>query len=148
MISGMTTFTVLHVVISLVGIFSGLIVLFGLLSRKRLDRWTAIFLVGAISLVALALAIVARYRRQLAGGWRRTYVIGAVIALYLNVFVLVVQLFEKVPVLKALAPTQSEAPFVVTQLVIMAIFAGLGIAAAKRFRDQLVLVRDRPARAA
>jgi hypothetical protein len=154
-----------------VGIFSGLIVLFGLLSRKRLDRWTAIFLittvatsvtgfffpfegfkpsyvVGAISLVALALAIVARYRRQLAGGWRKTYVISAVIALYLNVFVLVVQLFEKVPVLKALAPTQSEPPFVVTQLVIMAIFAGLGIAAAKRFRDQLVLVRDRPARAA
>src|SRR5713226_5570232 len=123
MIFGMTTFTFVHVAISLVGILSGLVVVFGLLATKRLDGWTALFLVttvltsvtgfffpfegfkpsyvvGAISLVVLAIAILARYRRQLAGGWRRTYVISAVIALYLNVFVLVVQLFEKVPASK------------------------------------------------
>jgi len=172
MIFGMTTFTLVHVAISLVGILSGVVVAFGLLAGKRFDGWTALFLVttvltsvtgfffpfegfkpsyvvGAISLVVLALAILARYRRHFAGGWRRTYVISAVIALYLNVFVLVVQLFEKVPTLKAMAPRQSEPPFVVTQVVIMAIFVGLGIAAAKRFREPTVQVRDlRPTRAA
>src|SRR5229473_2785090 len=172
MIFGMTTFTFVHVAISLVGILSGLVVVFGLLATKRLDGWTALFLVttvltsvtgfffpfegfkpsyvvGAISLVVLAIAILARYRRHLAGGWRRTYVISAVIALYLNVFVLVVQLFEKVPALKAMAPTQSEPPLVATQVVVMAIFVGIGYAAAKRFREQTVQVRDeRPPRAA
>ena len=149
-----------------------MVVAFGLLAAKRLDGWTALLLVttvltsvtgfffpfegfkpsyvvGAISLVVLAIAILARYRRQLAGGWRRTYVISAVIALYLNVFVLVVQLVEKVPALKAMAPTQSEPPFVVTQVVVMAIFVVLGYTAAKRFREQTVQVRDeRPPRAA
>ena len=171
MILGMTTFTFVHVVISLVGILSGLVVLFGLIAGKRLDGWTAIFLVttvatnvtgymfpfhkllpshvvGAISLVVLAIAIIARYSRHLVGGWRRTYVISAVIALYLNVFVLVVQLFEKVPALNALAPTQSEPPFKITQIVVLAIFVVLGIFAAKGFRERTVLVQDRPARAA
>jgi hypothetical protein len=104
--------------------------------------------VGAISLVVLAIAIFARYSRHLAGGWRRTYVISSVTALYLNVFVLVVQLFEKVPALNAMAPTQSEPPFKITQVVVMAIFVVLGIFAAKGFRERTVLVRDRTARAA
>jgi hypothetical protein len=171
MILGMTTFTFVHVLISLVGILSGLVVLFGLIAGKGLDGWTALFLVttvatsvtgymfpfhkllpshvvGAISLVVLAIAIYARYSRHLAGGWRRTYVISAVIALYLNVFVLVVQLFEKVPALNAMAPTQSEPPFKITQVVVMAIFVVLGIFAAKGFRERTVLVHDRTVRAA
>ena len=171
MILGMTTFTFVHVVISLVGILSGLVVLFGLIAGKGLDGWTALFLVttvatsvtgfmfpfhkllpshvvGAISLVVLAVAILARYSRHLAGGWRRVYVISAMISLYLNVFVLIVQLFEKVPALNAMAPTQSEPPFKITQVVVMAIFVVLGIFAAKGFREQTVLVRDRTAGAA
>jgi len=171
MILGMTTFTFVHVLISLSGILSGLIVLFGLIAGKRLDGWTALFLittvatsvtgfmfpfhkllpshvVGVISLVVLAIAILARYSRHLAGGWRRTYVISSVIALYLNVFVLIVQLFEKVPALNAMAPTQSQPPFKITQVVVMAIFVVLGIFAAKGFRERTVLVRDRTARAA
>jgi hypothetical protein len=171
MILGMTTITFVHVLISLLGILSGLVVLFGLIAGKRLDGWASLFLVttvatsvtgymfpfhkllpshvvGAISLVVLAIAIYARYSRHLAGGWRRTYVISAVIALYLNVFVLVVQLFEKVPALNALAPTQSELPFKITQLVVLAIFVVLGIFAARGFRERTILVRERPARAA
>jgi hypothetical protein len=162
MIFGMTisTFTTVHVVLSLVGIFSGFVVLIGLLGGKRLDGLTALFLVstvltsatgflfpvdhflpshgvGIISLVVLALAILARYAFHLAGAWRWIYVVGAVVALYLNVFVLIAQAFLKVPALKAMAPTQSEPPFLVTQLVVMALFIALGIAAAKRFRNQL-----------
>ena len=156
MFSGMSTFTQVHVVISLIGICSGLVVAFGLLAAKRLDAWTALFLVsvltsvtgfmfpfhgflpsygvGAISMVALAIAIFARYGRHLAGGWRRTYAITAMTSLYLNVFVLIVQLFEKVPALKALAPTQSEPPFKITQLTVLVLFVVLTIIAAKRFR--------------
>jgi len=171
MILGMTTFTFVHVVISLAGILSGLVVLFGLIAGKTPHGWTALFLittvatsvtgfmfpfhkllpshvVGAISLVVLAIAILARYSRHLSGGWRRTYVISAVIALYLNVFVLIVQLFEKVPALNAMAPTQSELPFKITQVVVMALFVVLGIFAAKGFREQTVRVQDRTARAA
>src|SRR5450759_2006709 len=95
--------------------------------------------VGVLSVVVPAIAILARYSRHLAGGWRRTYVISAVIALYLNVFVLIVQLFEKVPALNALAPPQSEQPFKITQVVVMAIFVVLGIFAAKGFRERTVL---------
>jgi hypothetical protein len=150
------TYTFLHVLISLVGIGSGLIVMFGFLTGKRLDGMTAIFLVttlvtslsgfgfpfdhllpshivGIISLVMLAIAIPARYIFHLAGAWRTTYVIGASIALYLNVFVLVAQLFEKVPALKALAPTQKEPPFLVAQLLVLGLFIVLTILSAKRF---------------
>ena len=159
MISGMSTFTSVHVVLSLIGIFSGFIVMFGLLAGKRLDGWTAVFLVttvltsvtgfffpfhgflpshgvGIISLLVLAVAIFARYGRHLAGGWRRTYAITAMIALYLNVFVLIVQVFRKVPALEAVAPTQSEPPFKITQLVVLLIFIALTIAAAIRFRSE------------
>ena len=155
-----STFTTVHVVLSLVGIFSGFVVLIGLLGGKRLDGLTALFLVstvltsvtgflfpvdhflpshgvGIISLVVLAVAILARYAFHLAGAWRWIYVVGAVVALYLNVFVLIAQAFLKVPALKAMAPTQSEPPFLIAQLVVMALFIALGIAAAKRFRNQL-----------
>jgi hypothetical protein len=153
----LTTYTLVHVVISLVGIASGLVVLYGLLRGRDLDRWTLLFLtttvltsvtgfgfpfqrflpshaVGIVSLIALALAIYARYPRRLAGAWRRIFVVGAVLSLYLNVFVLVVQLFLKVPALNALAPTQSEPPFQLTQLVFLLLFVVLGVMAVMRFR--------------
>ena len=158
MILGMTTstFTFVHVLLGLVGIGSGFIVLYGLLTAKRLDGWTALFLastvatsvtgfafpfdhllpshkVGIISLSVLALAILARYVLHLVGAWRRIYVVSAAVALYLNVFVAIVQAFEKVPALKAMAPTQKEPPFLVAQLVFFLLFAGLTILAAKRF---------------
>ena len=159
MILGMSTstFTVMHVVLSLIGIFSGIIVLVGMLSANRLTGWTALFLattvltsvtgfffhsahfgpphvVGVISLVVLAIAILARYVYRLAGPWRWLYVGGAVLALYLNVFVGVVQAFQKLPFLSRLAPTQSEPPFFVAQVIVMAIFVLLGIRAVMRFR--------------
>jgi hypothetical protein len=159
MIFGMTPFTFVHVALSLIGIFSGLVVAFGLLTARRLDGWTAVFLsttvltsvtgfmfpfhkflpshgVGIVSLIVLALAISARYIFHLAGGWRRTYVITAMIALYLNVFVLIAQLFMKVPALKVLAPTQSEPPFLVTQIVVMAVFVVLAVLAAIKYRGE------------
>jgi magnesium-transporting ATPase (P-type) len=92
--------------------------------------------VGFISLVVLAIAIFARYRRHLAGVWRWIYVVTAMMALYLNVFVGVVQAFEKVPALKALAPTQTEPPFAMTQLAVLALFVLLSIIAALRFRPE------------
>lgn len=159
MIFGMTAFTFVHVVLSLIGIFSGFVVVPGLLAAKRLDGWTAIFLastvltsvtgflfpfhgvtpgivVGIVSMIVLAIAIPTRYVFYLASGWRRTYVITAMLALYLNVFVLIAQLFMKVPALKALAPTQSEPPFKVSQLVVLIVFVALTIAAAKKFRGE------------
>ena len=164
MVFGMTlaTYTLVHVLISLVGIGSGLVVLFGMLSGKRLDGWTALFLastvatsvtgfgfpfhgllpphkVGILSLVLLALAILARYPLRLAGAWRRVYVICAALALYLNVFVLVVQAFQKVPALHAMAPKQTEPPFLVAQGVVLALFVVLGALAAIRFRGEPAL---------
>lgn len=158
MILGMTTstFTFVHVQLSLAGIGSGLVVVFGLLTGKRLDGWTGLFLattvatsvtgflfpfhqllpshkVGILSLVVLPVVILARYAFRLAGAWRRMYVIGTIVALYLNVFVAVVQAFLKVPALKALAPTQQEPPFLVAQLAVLLVFGGLTVLAVKRF---------------
>lgn len=153
----LTAFTLFHVALSLIGIATGIIALFGMLSSRYLAGWTRWFLiatiatsvtgyffpvhklmpshiVGFISLIMLTLACFALYKRKLVGGWRLAYVITAVIALYLNVFVLVVQLFEKVPSLKALAPTQTEPPFKIAQLAVLVIFAILGFIAAKKFR--------------
>jgi hypothetical protein len=150
-------YTAAHVAISLVGIGSGLVILFGLLKGKLLSGWTGLFLastvatsvtgfgfpvahflpshgVGILSLIVLAVAIAALYPFQLSGGWRRTYVICAVVALYFNCFVLVVQSFEKVPALRALAPTQTEPPFAIAQLVVLALFVLAGIRAARRFK--------------
>jgi hypothetical protein len=161
MILGMSTatYTFLHVLISLIGIGSGLVVMFGFIAGKRLDTLTAVFLtttaltsvsgfgfpfdhllpshkLGMISLVVLAIAIPARYVFHLAGSWRWIYVVGASMALYLNVFVLIAQLFMKVPALKTLAPTQSEPPFLVAPILVLLIFVGLTILAAKRFHLQ------------
>jgi len=155
-------YTIVHVLISLIGIFTGLVVLFGMLGGRRLIGWTKWFLVttmltsvtgfffpfhgftpaiglGIMSLLVLAVAIYALYPRQLVGHWRWIYVITAVVALYFNVFVLVVQSFEKIPALNALAPTQTEPPFKFTPLVVLAIFALLGIVAAIRFHPEPVL---------
>jgi hypothetical protein len=151
------TLTFVHVVISLVAIASGFVVVFGLLKGKRLDGWTALFLsttvatsvtgfffpftqftpalaFGIISLVVLAAVIPARYTMQLAGHWRWIYVVGAVFSLYLNFFVLIVQAFQKIPALHALAPTQSEMPFLITQLIALVLFITLGILTTIRFR--------------
>lgn len=159
MILGMTTstFTLVHVLTSLLGIGSGFIVVYGLLTGKRLDGWTATFLattiltsvtgflfpvehilpshiIGVISLVVLAAALLARYARHMQHSWRTTYVVCAIVALYLNVFVAVVQSFLKIPPVHALAPTQKEPPFLVAQLAVMAIFVAIGILAVKKFR--------------
>jgi hypothetical protein len=91
---------------------------------------------GRDFLVIMAVAILARYGRHLAGIWRSTYVVASMIALYLNVFVLVVQLFQKVPALKTMAPTQSEPPFVVTQVAVLALFVMLSVFATIRFRTE------------
>ena len=157
LIFGTTTFAQVHAVLSLIGIGSGLVVLFGLLGGRSLEGWTRLFLlttaatsatgfgfpfahllpshkIGIVSLIVLAVATYARYGRHLMGPWRRIYTVGAVVALYFNVFVLVVQLFRKIPTLLVSAPTQTEPPFVVTQLVVLALFVVLGVGAAVRFR--------------
>jgi hypothetical protein len=150
----------IHVVLSLIGILTGLVVLYGLLTGMSLGVWTAIFLattiltsvtgfplppfgfdppraVGVISLVLLALAVAALYAFRLAGAWRWIYVGSAVSALYLNVFVAVAQSFQKLPPLHALAPTGSEPPFLVSQLVVLAAFIVLGVLAARRFHPAI-----------
>jgi hypothetical protein len=157
MILGMTTFTFAHVLLSLIGIGAGLIVALGLIASKRFDGWTALFLlttvltsvtgfflpadhlkpshvVGIISLVVLAIALYARYGAHLMGAWRRIYGVSAVLALYLNVFVLVAQAFLKIQPLKDLAPTGSEPPFAIAQGVVLVVFIGVGILSLIRFR--------------
>ena len=156
-----TTYTLLHTVLSLVGIVAGLVVAGALATGTRLDRWPAVFLVttvlanasgfgfpfvklqpshivGAVSLVVLAAVIVADYIKYLAGAWRTTYAVGVVLATYLNVFVLVAQLFKRIPVLFVAAPTQSEPPFALTQLLVLALFVWLGVVAVKGFRPRPV----------
>ena len=153
------TYTVIHVLISLVAIFTGVVVVFGMVASNRLDCWTKWFLttavlttvtgfffpfhgftpaigLGIISLPFLAVTIFARYAKHLAGAWRWIYAIGAVICLYFNLFVLVVQLFEKVPALYAIAPSQTESPFKLTQLAVLVLSALLAIVAVIRFRPE------------
>lgn len=157
MVLGMSlqTFTLFHVLLSLAGIASGLVVMYGFLNRRRFNASTAVFLattaltsvtgfmfpfagitpainLGIISLVVLAIAMVTRYPLHLA--WRKTYVIAACTALYFNLFVLVVQSFEKIPALKALAPTQKEPPFAIAQLALLILFIVSTVFAVKRFR--------------
>jgi len=158
MILGMSlhTFTQFHVALSLIAILSGLVVLLGMLASFRLNTLTALFLittvltsltgflfpfhgvtpgvvVGILSLIVLLAAILARYAFHLSGGWRATYVVCSVIALWFNVFVFIVQSFEKVPALHALAPTQTESPFKIAQIVVLLTFIVLGIRAVKKF---------------
>src|SRR5262245_23952460 len=158
MVIGMSlaAFTVLHVVISLVGIVAGVIVLVAMLNGRAPAGWTALFLAatvltsvtgflfpstgftpaqafGVLSLILLAFALFALYGRHLGGAWRWIYVVTALPALYLNCFVAVVQSFQKLAFLSALAPTQSEPPFQVAQLVLLAIFIVAGIFAVRKF---------------
>jgi len=159
MIAGLSieNFTILHTAISLIAIASGLIVLAGMLRARRLPGWTAVFLVttlltsvtgfmfpingltpaivfGLISIVILAIALAALYLKHLSGAWRWIYVTTALMALYLNVFVLIVQSFQKLPALQKLAPTQSEPPFLIAQAVALIAFLILGAMAARKFR--------------
>jgi hypothetical protein len=154
---GMSTFTTIHVALSLVGIASGLVAVAGMLKSNLLTGWTLLFLattvatsvtgfgfhreqllpshiVGIISLVLLAVAILALYVFALRGAWRRIYVVTAVASLYLNVFVLIVQGFLKVPALHALAPTQNDPPFAIAQGIALIAFIAIGTAAARKFR--------------
>ena len=148
-----------HVVVSLVGIVAGLVVLYGLVVRKLFKGWTALFLVttiltsvtgfplppfgldpariiGIILLVLLAAAVAALYAFRLAGAWRWIFVVTAVMSLYLNCFVAVVQGFQKLAFLHALAPTQSEPPFFVVQVAVLVAFVVLGVLAVVRFHPQ------------
>jgi hypothetical protein len=156
------TFVLVHVVISLIGIVAGIVVMFGMLGSKRQDGLTAIFLlftiltsatgfvippllsekllpshmIGILSLVLLAIACIALYVMKLAGPWRWIYVVTALVSLYLNVFVLVIQSFLKVPFLHALAPSvpPAEPPFAVVQGIVLVFFVVMIIGAWRRFR--------------
>ena len=166
MVLGMSlsTFTLVHVIISLAAIASGFIVLFGLLGSKRMNGMTALFLattiltsatgflfpftqllpshmIGIVSLVLLAIACIALYGMRLAGPWRPIYVVTAMLSLYLNVFVLVVQAFLKVPALHALAPSvpPAEPPFLVVEGLALGFFVIVIIGAVRRFRPPVVL---------
>jgi hypothetical protein len=153
------TFTVIHVLISLIGIVSGVIVAFAMVQGKRVPGWTALALlaliltsvtgfffhnttftpaqgVGVISLVVLAIAVTALYFLHLTGIWRLIYVIAAMVAIYLNVFVGVIQSFEKIGFLNALAPHRTEPPFIVAQVVVLAIFVVLGFGALRKFHPR------------
>jgi hypothetical protein len=152
-------YTIIHTLLSLIAIFTGFVVLFGLFAGKRLDGWTKWFLItavattvtgfffpfhgvtpaiklGIISLVVLVVTIYARYAKRLAGAWRWIYAVGAVLTLYFNVFVGIVQSFEKIPALNAMAPTQTEQPFKLTQVAVLGLFIVLGFVAAIRFRPE------------
>jgi hypothetical protein len=162
-------YTIIHTLISLVAIFTGLVVVFGMIGGERLDNWTKWFLVtavattitgfffpfhgftpaiglGIISLPFLALTIFARYPKYLAGAWRWIYVVGAVICLYFNLFVLVVQAFDKIPALHALAPTQSEPPFKLAQLVVVLVSVLLAIIATIGFHPEPRVATSRTTR--
>ena len=164
MILGMSlsSFTILHTVISLIGIAAGIIAIVGLLGGRMLGGWTALFLtttlltcitgfmfpfntllpshiVGVITLAALAVAFFALYSKHLTGAWRWTYVASAVLSLYLNSFVGVVQAFQKLPFLQPLAPTQSEPPFLIAQTILLVVVIAVGIVAARKFRPQVAM---------
>jgi hypothetical protein len=157
-----TTFTLIHTALSIVGIVAGLVAAAGLLRGELRSGWTALFLgatiatcvtgflfpfdtflpshwVGVICLAVLVVAAAALYGGRLAGLWRITFVISAMLALYLNVFVLVVQGFRKVPFLHALAPTESELPFASAQGVVFLVFVWLTVAAVRAFHRRAAL---------
>lgn len=161
MILGMTPLLFVHVAISLIAIAAGLVVLSALLKGTLARGWTGAFLattvatsvtgflfpfngftpalgVGVISMIILAAAIAARYAFHLAGAWRGVYVVTAITALYLNVFVLVVQAFQKVAALNALAPTGSEPPFAAAQGAVLLLFIIAGVFSFRRFQPGVV----------
>jgi hypothetical protein len=148
-----------HTDLSLIAIVAGIVVAVGLVTSKALGRWTALYLTAAVltsltgflfksasfgpshwlgvfSLIVLAPAILGRYFYHLAGSWRWIYVLGAVTALFFLVFVAVAQAFMKIPALHPLAPTGSEPPFAIAQLVNLVIFVIVGVFALRRFRYQ------------
>jgi hypothetical protein len=158
----MDALTLIHVLLSLIGIVSGFVVLVGMFDSRRLESWTALFLIttvmtsvtgflfpftkllpshifGIISLIVLGIAAAARYSFRLKDSWRWIYVVTALFALYLNTFVLVVQAFLKVPALKALAPTQSEPPFAIAQGIVLVFFVYVGVRAAMRYRPETMV---------
>jgi hypothetical protein len=162
MILDIVTLTLVHTVISIVAIATGLVVVGAMIAGLRLDGWTGLFLVttaltsitgfffpftqllashnvGIISLIILPFVFAGRYWKQLVGPWRGIYVVGTVLVLYLNFFVLLVQLFRRIPALLVSAPKQTEPPFVVTQLLVLALFIWLGYAAFRRFRPKAVV---------
>ncbi len=159
MILGLSTqaFTQFHVLLSLLGIATGLVAIVGLIYSKLLRAWTAVFLattfltsatgflfpfhgitpgiiLGILSLIVLFVATVALYGQKLSGAWRGTYILSACMALYFNVFVLFAQLFAKVPALKAFAPSQTSPAFGLTQAVVLVVFIFLTMRALKGFR--------------
>ena len=159
MVLGMSlaAFTTLHTIIALIGIVSGVIAVTRMLSVRRLNGWTTLFLlstalttitgfffpftevlpshiVGVISLVALCFVFVARYVKDMEGGWRVTYIAGAVFVLYLNTVVGVVQSFQKLSFLKPLAPTQAEPPFLIAQGIVLLVFVVAFFAVSRKFR--------------
>lgn len=150
------TYLLVHVLLSLAGIFSGLVVVGGLIAGVRFARWVGLFLattlltsltgfgfpfvallpshvVGALSLVVLLGALAAVYWKHLEGGWRRTFVVLSVVALYLNAFVLLAQLLQKTPALAFLAPTPAAPAFAAAQGLVLVLFAVLGWAAVKGY---------------
>ena len=154
-------FTAFHVAISLVAIMAGFVVVFNMLGGTASKGWTATFLwttlatsvtgfmfpfngftpavgTGIVALLVMVPTLIAIYGKKLTGFWRPTYVIGAVISLYLNFFVLIVQSFLKIPALNVLAPTQKEPPFAIAQGLAFVLFVGLGIAAVRKFRPVAV----------
>jgi magnesium-transporting ATPase (P-type) len=158
MIFGISTLTFVHTLLSLIALGAGLVVVFGLPGSRTFPLWTALFLVtailtditgflfpfdrflpshwfGVISLIALAVAFLARYRFEFARAWRWLYVLTMVLGTYLLAFVTVVQAFQKIPALHVLAPTQSELPFAVAQIVVLAIFVWLGFVAIRKFHS-------------
>src|SRR5437870_11280074 len=152
-------YTIIHTLISLIAIFTGIVVVFGMLAGAQLNGWTKWFLItavattvtgfffpfhgftpaiglGIISLPFLALTIYARYSKRLGGAWRWIYAMRSVICLYFNLFLLVVQLCEKVPALHAMAPTQTESPFKLTQVCVLVVSAVLALIAVIRFHPE------------
>jgi hypothetical protein len=157
MMDSLTLLLQVHVGLSLIGIASGFVVVYGMMTGSPFPGWTALFLattiltsvtgfplppygfdppraIGVLSLVLLAAAVAGLYLFKLAGAWRWIYIVTAIASLYLNTFVAVVQSFQKLAFLQPLAPTQSEPPFVIAQLVVLVAFIALGVLAVRRFR--------------
>ena len=167
--TGILILTIVHVAISLIGIGSGFVMIYGFVTNKRFDQSTTIFLattiltsltgflfpiekftpglaIGVLSLIALGVAVWARYRKQMAGPWRAAFVITAMISQYFNFAILIIQSFQKIRPLHDLAPTQAEPPFAVTQLTVLVLFIALTVAAIIRFRPATARVPQNEAK--
>jgi hypothetical protein len=158
-------FVLIHVMLSLVGIFAGLVVVGGLMGGVRFGRWVVLFLattaltsitgfgfpfvtilpshiVGVLSLLALLGAIAALYWKHLEGAWRKTFVVLSVLALYLNAFVLLAQLFQKIPAMTVLGPNPTAPAFAATQTLVLVLFVGLGWTSVKNYKAVPAGARD------